>query len=154
MIEIFIGVSVFLFLLILFFILRKKKKITKEVKFTSLPEKNISVDNKKKEIVKEFELTVLGTDEKAKRTSRNRQMLLMEMSSYDEVILELSKEKNNIWVLNENRYDIGYLSKEDRDLILPYIENNEYSIETGVERFFRSERGESLIIYVTVLGFI
>lgn len=154
MIEIFIGVSAFLFLLILFFILRKKKKITKEVKFPSLPEKKISVDNKRKEIIKEFELTVLGTDEKAKRTSRNRQLLLMEMSSYDEVILELAKEENKIWVLNENRYDIGYLSKEDRDLILPYIENNEYSIETGVERFFRSERGESLIIYVTVLGFI
>ncbi|WP_128331369.1 hypothetical protein [Apibacter sp. HY039] len=138
--------------ILLYFIAKNKKRAV-----------TITTDLEKKEVsrplqrfitvIQEFEFNVKGTQDNAQRTSRNRQMLLLDMGSYDEVILQQDRDKFNgeIVVLNEQGYDLGYLGDDDKMKISPYMNKDLYKIESGVKRFYRDEKGENLSIYVTIL---
>ncbi|MGM5629744.1 hypothetical protein O2K51_02485 [Apibacter raozihei] len=138
---------------ILFYFIAKNKK--RDVTITTdLEKKEVSRPLQRFiTVIQEFEFNVKGTQDNAQRTSRNRQMLLLDMGSYDEVILQQDRDKFNgeIVVLNEQGYDLGYLGDDDKMKISPYMNKDLYKIESGVKRFYRDEKGENLSIYVTIL---
>ncbi|TWP26723.1 hypothetical protein ETU09_09180 [Apibacter muscae] len=146
-----------LFGIILLFILKKFKKKNPSLLNKDVFDESVHIPLKEKNfvVIEEHQFTVDGSLEGAKKTSRNRQMLLMDMNSYSEVSFELEKRGNSytILVLNEEGYDIGSLKKEDQEKIINYLNNVDYKLEAGVEKFARTSDGESLTIYVTVFHY-
>ncbi|TWP27646.1 hypothetical protein ETU08_11615 [Apibacter muscae] len=151
-----LGILLLLGILIFFLFKRTKKKNSSQLN-NEFTKEGINIPLKEKSFVEieEHQFRLEGSLEGAKKTSRNRQMLLMDMNSYSEVSFELEKRgnSNTILVLNEEGYDIGFLKKEDQEKIINYLNNVDYKLESGVEKFARTSEGESLTIYVTVFHY-
>lgn len=101
-----------------------------------------------------FELVIVGIHHNAKLIDIPRQALIREMHEYDSVRFErdLTNEvdKNAVYVLNDDNYDLGYVKKEETARIIHFLENSQYKIEAHVFKKYKIDKGYTLVLKVDV----
>lgn len=122
----------------------------------TIKNENYSKPKEIKKCIQTFEVVGKGIFYDCLKTDCNRQELINNLQKFDPVTFErdLNNEfdKNAVFILDYDGFDIGYVNKEETKRIIYFLEESEDYIEATIKKTYKTSDGKTgFVVEVEVL---